>query len=374
VATPSKPEQQLSPEDSDGHSSRRTAGLIWITCGRIIQVASYNLIYFIVGPKWLALSKHFDLYSVVECIILLVFAYVMLHTAVTCVRHGRKLRTYSAEEIMRKDPRPPVLYLRSFARDSEAADAEIVESRSYDPATGSSTNRGWLIMRTEEEQVVHVLQTIGPVIAIGKPGDTLPELGATRRYLKPGEDWQDVVEEWMAQASVVVLHAGTSPGLLWELQIAKRKLSHEQLLILLSLNPEEYLLFKKRVEQLWASHFPYYMGRKVYGSLTGCIYFKPGWKPCFLGMEETFWYGGSLRPLAPVLKRTLQPFFDQFEQVSVKSSRAIQENLRSTQERVTKSRELSREGQITARFTKAIDQLRAMTERGRRTGKSRRKR
>jgi hypothetical protein len=240
--------------------------------------------WFVIAPNWLTLYKHFDLSSVVTCIILGLLAYGMLHTAMKCVRHGRKLRTPSAEEIMRKDSRPPVLYLRPFARDSEAADAETI----YQPGGfQQGGSRGWLIMRTEEEQIVHVLQTIGPVIAIGKPGDTLPELGAARRYLKPGEDWQDVVEEWMAQASVVVLHAGTSQGLLWELQIARRKLSHEQLLILLSMDHEEYLLFKKRVKKRWptgARHpqFPDYRGRKVYGSLTGCIYFKLGWNPCFL--------------------------------------------------------------------------------------------
>jgi hypothetical protein len=78
-------------------------------------------------------------------------------------------------------------------------------------------------------------------------------------------------------------------------------------------------------------------------------------------MKKTWWYGFSFRPLAPVLKRTLQPFFDQFEQVHAKSSRSIQENLRSMHETATKGQELSQEGQITERFTKAIDQLRAVT-------------
>jgi hypothetical protein len=44
--------------------------------------------------------------------------------------------------------------------------------------------------------------------------------------------------------------------------------------------------------------------------------------------------------------------------------RATQENLRITQETATKSQELTREGQVTERFTKAIDQLGAVNDKG----------
>jgi hypothetical protein len=231
----------------------------------------------------------------------------MFFAAVKWVRYGRKLRLYRVEELLCKDPRPPVLYLRPFARDSEAADAETI----YEPGYQGQGFRGWLITRTEEEQIVHVLQTIGPVIAIGNPEDKLPELGAARRYLGPGEDWQDVVRQWMVQSCVVVLHAGTSPGLLWELRTVRHMLSHEQLLILLSMNYEEYELFRRKVEDLWSIRFPYSIARPVYGSITGCIYFKPGWQPCFLQMKKPSFYRYSRRPLASLLLITLQPFFDQ---------------------------------------------------------------
>jgi hypothetical protein len=187
-----------------------------------------------------------------------------------------------------------------------------------------------LVTRTEEEQVVYVLRIIGPVIALGKPGDPLPELGAARRYLKPEEDWQGVVKEWMAQASVVVVHAGDSPGLLQELEIARDALSHEQLLLLLSINDEEYLRFKKKIEAIWSIHFPDSIGRPLLGSITGCIYFTPGWSPHFLEVKNMPSAAKSRQPLAHILKSVLQPFFDQFEQVSAKSSRAMQENRRLT--------------------------------------------
>ena len=102
MAILSNSEQPLSEEDSNGHSSWYTTGLGWVTCGRIVQVASYIIVWFVIVPKWLALVKHFDLSSMVTCIILGFLAVGMHHAAMKCVRRGRKLRAPSAEEIMRK--------------------------------------------------------------------------------------------------------------------------------------------------------------------------------------------------------------------------------------------------------------------------------
>jgi hypothetical protein len=363
MATRSTSQQQVRPKDA--RPSLLTAdevGLVWITCGRTLQVAVIGIALLVVAPKWHALNKHSDLASVVTCIIVVGIyvgiARIMLHTARKWVQHGRKLRTDSVEELLRKDPRPAVLYLRPFAIDSTMKHAPLAPPAyvCYGPNMGFYAGPQ-VIMRTEEEQMVHVFKSIGPVIAIGKPGDSLPELGAARRYLQPGEDWQGLVKAWMAQAAVVVLHAGTTQGLLWELQTARDTLAPEQLLILLSMNDEEYLLFKKEMEDRWSIRFPSNLGRPIYGSIRGCMYFKSGWNPSLLEMEETPSYKGSYTPLAPILERTLQPFLDQFEQVSAKANRVMQENVRITQERATKSQELSRRGHITEHDTRTAEQL-----------------
>ena len=59
------------------------------------------------------------------------------------------------------DNRPPVIYLRSFMDDTITA------------ATVSS-GLAWrgLAVKTEEEQPAKVMTTIGPVVAVGKPGET----------------------------------------------------------------------------------------------------------------------------------------------------------------------------------------------------------
>jgi hypothetical protein len=135
-----------------------------------------------------------------------------------CFNHGRKLVFLSAEELLSKDFRPPVLYLRSFSSDSEAS---------------KRPRNGWVAaglpgILTEEEQLVRVMQDIGPVIAIGRPGDTLPALGAVRIYVGD-EEWQANVAQLIEMARLVVVRAGDTNSLWWEVQRAMSKVQPEQL-------------------------------------------------------------------------------------------------------------------------------------------------
>lgn len=67
-----------------------------------------------------------------------------------------------------------------------------------------------------EEHLTRLLQTSGRVVAIGRPGERLPELGAVRTYW-PDSEWQDQVRLTASRARAVVLVAGASDGLAWEL-------------------------------------------------------------------------------------------------------------------------------------------------------------
>ena len=126
-------------------------------------------------------------------------------------RRSRRHETISADEAMALDPRPPVLYLRSFRDDGETF---------VDDAYGGGA---WLLramrLGSAEEKMVPILSQLGPVIAIGKPGEPLPELGAARLYVDH-RDWQQRVLELMQQASLVVVRVGASPGVLWEIDQA----------------------------------------------------------------------------------------------------------------------------------------------------------
>ena len=60
------------------------------------------------------------------------------------------------------------------------------------------------------------LTTAGPFVAIGKPGERLPQLGASRLYVGYFE-WQTVVQSYIARSDLIILIAGKTHWVQWEL-------------------------------------------------------------------------------------------------------------------------------------------------------------
>ena len=105
-------------------------------------------------------------------IVATVGAYVLLLAAWRLWRRSRQHEALGADEAMALDPRPPILYLRSFQDD---ADSTIDETR-------RAWTRGWLkILRppSPEEELAAIFERLGPVVAIGKPGEDLPGAGCS---------------------------------------------------------------------------------------------------------------------------------------------------------------------------------------------------
>jgi hypothetical protein len=73
-----------------------------------------------------------------------------------------------------------------------------------------------LTLTSAEQELAFILNRIGPVIAIGKPGESLPELGAARMYVEH-DAWQRTVLEKLDQSALAIVRVGASPGVLWEL-------------------------------------------------------------------------------------------------------------------------------------------------------------
>ncbi len=109
---------------------------------------------------------------------------------------AKRLKTPAAEALIARDSRPPVLYLRSFTDDVILP---------FNGMWGHS-----------EQVILEVVKAIGPLIAIGQPGDILPPPGASRLYLDHNE-WQVVVKKHMVKSQFVILSAEYTPGVLWEL-------------------------------------------------------------------------------------------------------------------------------------------------------------
>src|SRR5947209_1315701 len=77
------------------------------------------------------------------------------------VRNLRMDAAPTAQEEVARDPRVPVLYLRSFKHDAIAGHVEYLDTLS------------------DEEQLTAVLRRIGPVVAVGNPSERQVTLGAS---------------------------------------------------------------------------------------------------------------------------------------------------------------------------------------------------
>ena len=104
----------------------------------------------------------------------------------------------SAPRLRSHDRRAPVLILRQFGDD-------FLESGRL--SFGAAA--------TVEHVIAGELNRTGPVVAIGRPGEKLQPLGASRDYLE-GDDWQRAVGIAIAEAALVVLVLGESESVLWE--------------------------------------------------------------------------------------------------------------------------------------------------------------
>ena len=136
---------------------------------------------------------------------------VALVAAFLVLRYSRPRSARDAVRAIRADWRKPVLYLRGFGDDRDSA--------AVDELPGA-LSAGLLSIHSREEQLVGALGAFGPVIAVGRPGEPLPHLGAARFYL-PFDDWQPGVLRLMELSQLIVLRLGEGDGLWWEVDRAR---------------------------------------------------------------------------------------------------------------------------------------------------------
>ena len=125
---------------------------------------------------------------------------------------GRRLRARDARALLQRPGERPVLLLRSFD------DEELLDPR---PVS--------LSQRRYEESLSSALRHLGPVITVGRPGDSLGFAGAARFYVAQ-DNWQRAVRYLMTHCAAVVITVGRSEGLWWEIGTAFACASREQLL------------------------------------------------------------------------------------------------------------------------------------------------
>ena len=124
------------------------------------------------------------------------------------IRKGIRHTVKSFDEVIKTDKRDPIVYLRSFDDDhSEKVLREV----------------------NHELVLSKVIKPYGPLLAIGKPGESLPTLGANRKYVSD-EDWENVVTKMLAIAKAVIFKLNSSSGLLKEYELALKTVPYDKIL------------------------------------------------------------------------------------------------------------------------------------------------
>jgi hypothetical protein len=137
------------------------------------------------------------------------------------IARGHKLRTVDGDEVIATSEKKPVLYLRSFALDQDDNDNTF---HIYGGITAP--------INPFESALAWGFSDAGPLVAIGRPGETFATTGAARIYVRDDE-WQAKVFELAEEAAFVVWTYGKSDGLRWEIGELVGRVPPEKLVIAL---------------------------------------------------------------------------------------------------------------------------------------------
>ena len=186
------------------------------------------------------------------------------------------------------DRKDAVVYLRSFQEDSKTSEG-----------VGSGVAFGGFSTTTEEEQLVLALAEVGPVIAVGQPGEELPPLGAVRLNFTH-EEWQHEVEDLLRQAALVVIR----PGAFSHIRKAVEIVAPERLLLVIAGRQGKHQdidlgKFGLQINSLIPTPIPAaYATKRLYGlgTVRAFVRFGERWQPELLPLTVS---------LVPFLKRSV---------------------------------------------------------------------
>jgi uncharacterized protein len=279
------PDQNPLRQDSEAQRRklrRRGTLLIWLASPFLVPTIALFLVAMLFPLTW------------EQSRFVLVVALVLLIVWLMIYKRGKRYKALSATEVTENDPRPPVVYLRSF-QDDRRAGKPLYLFRAGNARMTFHYFAAWSEMFhifdgiSEEEVLADVVSRVGPMIAIGRPGENLPQLGAARVYVT-NEEWQREVHAFLDKASLVVLRLGRTEGFWWEVEQSAKKLDPRRLVLLVPLNRKDYEEFRTRASKYFPHGLPDYhsspfrrlFGPRLLGYVRGLIYFQPDWTPVYV--------------------------------------------------------------------------------------------
>jgi len=220
------------------------------------------------------------------------------------------------DELLSRDRRKPIVYLRSFAKEQakaglmkwtrfvrgslDAPKGIYMFSRAFGEVGDGERVRVMRLLRTRrsrfDEQLIfaHAMSAEGPYIAIGRPGGCFSnmDLGAAKKYVSDDE-WQATILQWLSQCAGVVVEAADSDGLGWEIGQVLRIVPPTCVLVICPHTEQEYRRFTRAYGMLFVKGLP--EARPKSRLLT----FDGSWEPI------------ELKNVDQCVAASLEPFFRQ---------------------------------------------------------------
>ena len=182
--------------------------------------------------------------AIVRSIVTILILSFLIWGAYRIFLHGRRIEQTVKISDNLKDSRKPILYLRSFKDDDLGPTIRRYLKAMVVPFY---FNR---VLYPHEEALMKALNPLGPLIAIGRPGEELPHIGAMRFYSDPtGEKWQQDVAKLLGVSRYVFLRAGVTRGLEWETKKAFNSVRPEQIVLYVDLTKRKYRKYLKNFKE-----------------------------------------------------------------------------------------------------------------------------
>lgn len=211
------------------------------------------------------------IFGVISVLWMLFVTFVIIRLRNRFVRQAwQSVARTAEEELINPRSRRPILYLRSFQLDDRIGKTSWLEFL-----------LGTVPLANDEQQLTRELRKVGPVIAIGRPDEKLPPLGAARFYVSH-DLWQKKVAEVAEESQLVLVATGTTEGLQWELSHLTTQVPAERLI--LWLHPHLLRISAAQREVEWQKFLagPGKLFPKPLPSTLGearFIFFTPNWEP-----------------------------------------------------------------------------------------------
>ncbi len=252
-----------SPEEAKRIRKRAVVRLVLLGLAAVLAawffIGSVNDLYNRFGPvsDWSDAKALYDTRSLIVVVLgflsFLIGAFLWDRFRDAAQRHTVPF----GPDVIARDPRPPILFLRSFADDQR--------------------------ITREERHLEQIFKPAGPFVAIGRPGDDLPPLGAARFYVHDHE-WKDFAQKLMHDAALVLLMAGRTEGLAWELQTCRQTVDPRKVVLVIPNDRPAYEAFREHAQSQFDMQLPDYPGPDDVsigvGRWRAAVTFDEGWNWC----------------------------------------------------------------------------------------------